>query len=185
MLIYCTNCGKPISDQAKVCPHCNFVFADVVEKQNRQTVDYMTLPQDQKDRLVEEFSKDYPMHGMNIAGQANSKKKDKVFSIIGLVLGSLMVAVIFFMFSDMDNLKGSEPPMLFWVVMILFVGFMVMFIITMVQRKKGGGNYESLKSHKYFELWLKKRGYDNYQVNLTSENKKYMYKNIEIDEEIK
>lgn len=185
MLIYCTNCGKPISDQAKVCPHCNFVFADVVEKQSRQTVDYMTLPQDKKDGLLEEFSKDYPMHGMNVSSLTGSKKKSKVFMYASLPL--LLVAVVLMMIPLVSNDKplGNDPPPIIILALILAVAGLALSIVAIILQKKGGGNYQSLKSYKYFELWLDKRGYDNLQFSFENENLKYMYKNIEIDEEIK
>lgn len=103
-LISCPQCGKPISDTAKVCPHCGL---DVSGEQRRRANEreYSRMPKEKQSELREEYDKSFPDYAI----YERKMKKRKIFGyvmipfmVLGLLLFLLMMYKAFITQDEYD-----------------------------------------------------------------------------------
>ena len=155
MLINCPNCGRPVSDTAKECPHCK----SFLEKKPTEQ-DYHTLPLEKQWQLENEFAKETSSKCPSKLKEEFSQFKKK-FSTNGII--ALLVFIpIFMIYTFIAITKPADDSILMPLLAIAAVFLLVLEIVVMVasikikKKIKNCAVEIDLNNKKYID-WLQKR----------------------------
>ncbi len=173
MIINCPNCENKISDKAKKCPHCEFVFNENVELANNAKMEnYEDLDVERIETLSKEFEKEYPEL---VKVQKNSIYR--LYAVIGLYV-AMAILLIANAINFISYLNSSGSVVLLILLPLLFVLCLIgIVVITKVQKKS---TYGLIKLDKHYEYWLKERGV-YYLSDFNSGEDKKIYESIVVD----
>lgn len=152
MLINCPNCGKPISDTARECPHCKTILAG-----KREKCYYVDLSREEQIKLEKEYAKENTCKTVSELNSALAMA-NKIKTILFIIVMACVVAVVvpLFKYSSMDF---SDIPS--GAKMLIICGIVLAFILTIVacvfsKKRKKTANECIIRSRAY-KLWLEDR----------------------------
>lgn len=178
MLINCPKCGKPISDKAKICPHCNEEFHDVIKKESVQLRDYVNLSDLERKQLLEKFKKAEPKQAEGLARQEKTRKKSMYLLGFIMVLSFIMAIALFIVCLIVWETSFS---FCFTVFLVVFIVPPSVFIISIIFKVQGNW-YEELVSWKYHEEWLKKNNIVNFMLTFKNKEMENVYSQLKIND---
>jgi len=178
MLINCPKCGKPISDKAKFCPHCNEIFQEVIERENNPPKDYSKLPEREREQLLNDFIKENPKQAETMIKVKKSTQKNNTFAPMAICVLGLMV------FTCTISFMGKIDKLWEKVFLVLggvwAIGSLIFLSVLIAKQKKlKDGRGKLLKEYLVFEKWLKEqRHVENFKLDFFDDNMKKEYERI-------
>lgn len=172
MLINCPNCGKPVSDQAKACMHCNYslsVVTEAVDTKNteekvisKERKEYNELEKSKRKEMFMRFGLEEPLQYKTICSNKNLNNAQFILVMIAALVSIVGIGILIII--GKDRLDVPNPGVIDFLIAFgtIALGLLLFGVDTILNIKEKSTKQKFIIASQRFEKWLNKRNVEGF-----------------------